>query len=209
MIAASNAKRLSPVLLATARVTVASPCGRSLAVRALLDQGSGIKRIRMPVSISAVGGVSAETVRHAATISITPLSSPSPSFSTAALIIKSLTSYASKQASSSLTRLADLPWADPAPLSHDPIDLTIGADLYGDLLREGLHRDAVGQLVAHNTAFGWIISGPTGSNDSSSSSPATTQSLVVTTPAQHVVTRGGDPPLLGGRGASSHFALLA
>lgn len=75
LFASATVRRRSHVLLATARVRVRVDSGRSLTIRALLDQGSEAtfisehlaqslraKRISMPVSISAVGGVQARTV---------------------------------------------------------------------------------------------------------------------------------------------------
>ncbi|XP_070169577.1 uncharacterized protein [Polyergus mexicanus] len=76
-------RRRKPVLLATAWVTIRSPSGRTAVVRALLDQGSEmtfiseslaqilrLKRIRMPISVSAVGGINAGTFQHATHIFI-------------------------------------------------------------------------------------------------------------------------------------------
>lgn len=80
---ASTTRTRSAVLLATAWITVRVPSGRSAVVRALLDQGSEMtfvsenlaqmlraKRIRMPISVSAVGGIHAGTFRYATQISI-------------------------------------------------------------------------------------------------------------------------------------------
>lgn len=98
------------VLLATAWLTVRVTSGRTAVVPALLDQGSEMtfisenlsqllraKRIHMPISVHAVGCVNAGTFRHAACISITPRASLTPSLSTTALILNSLTSYASRR----------------------------------------------------------------------------------------------------------------
>lgn len=85
------------MLLATARVRISSESGRSEIIRALLDQGSEAtfiseslaqslraKRIRMPVSISAVGGAQVGIVRNAAVINISPITSDTPSYATTA-----------------------------------------------------------------------------------------------------------------------------
>ncbi|XP_070515382.1 uncharacterized protein [Cardiocondyla obscurior] len=166
------------VLLATARVTVAANSGRYVTVRALLDQGSEAtfisesvaqilraKRVRKPIAISAVGGIDAGFVRQAISITISSSSKDAPVLETTALILKSLTNYAPKGSASrdDLAHLRDLEWADPTPTRSDPIQLIIGADLYGDLLLEGLRRGRSGQPIAQNTIFGWVISGPTGS----------------------------------------------
>lgn len=56
--------------------------------------------------------------------------------------------------------VADLNLADDDLLSADPIDIIIGADLYGAILLEGIRRGKPGEPIAQNTALGWIISGP-------------------------------------------------
>ncbi|RLU15744.1 hypothetical protein DMN91_011500 [Ooceraea biroi] len=140
----------SHVLLATAWITAGSSSGRSATVQALLDQGSEMtfiserlaqvlstKRIRMPVTVSAVGCVNADTFSHAAHINVSPRDSQSPSFSTTALILKALTSYTPKRSSEplSLSHLSDLKWADSDPCSAKPVDIIIAADLYYHSLR--------------------------------------------------------------------------
>ena len=54
----------------------------------------------------------------------------------------------------------DVVLADPEFAVSKKVDLLIGADLYGQLLRSGLMKSATSQLVAQNTVFGWIVSGP-------------------------------------------------
>ncbi|XP_011883895.1 PREDICTED: uncharacterized protein LOC105571038 [Vollenhovia emeryi] len=163
------------VLLATARVKVEGPSGRCVIARALIDQGSeatfiseGLaqtlraRRIRMPVSISAVGGNQIGAVRHAARVKFFPVGPQTPSFSTTALILPSLTSYAPKRVSerSALSHLSQLEWADSNPTSSDPIQVLIGADLYSDIILSGVLKGKPGYPIAHNSIFGWIISGP-------------------------------------------------
>ena len=175
-LSASVSERSRPsVLLATARVKVTAHSGRAINVRALLDQGSEatfisetlaqslrVKRIRMHVKISAVGRTQAAAVRHAASLTISPASSDQPSFTTTALIIPSLTSYAPKPIfdQSALSHLSHLKWADSDPTSSDPIHLIIGADLYSEIILDGVHKGQAGQPIAQNSSLGWIISGP-------------------------------------------------
>uniref|UniRef100_A0ABD2W636 Peptidase aspartic putative domain-containing protein n=1 Tax=Trichogramma kaykai TaxID=54128 RepID=A0ABD2W636_9HYME len=54
--------------------------------------------------------------------------------------------------------LADLVCDTPAA-----IDCIIGAELYPDYIRAGLRRGPAGSPIAYNTAFGWLITGPTDS----------------------------------------------
>ncbi|XP_024875114.1 uncharacterized protein LOC112456655 [Temnothorax curvispinosus] len=143
----------TPVLLATARVNVGCPSGRTLSVRAILDQGSEVsfiserlaqilrvQLIRTRTSISAVGCVKVETCRHAANICITPRDRAEPTFSTLAFIIKSLTKYISPRAKFDVewSHLTQLNLADDDPTGADPIDILIGADLYGSIIQNGI-----------------------------------------------------------------------
>ncbi|XP_011884011.1 PREDICTED: uncharacterized protein LOC105571146 [Vollenhovia emeryi] len=116
----------------------------------------------MPVTISAVGGAQTAIVRHAAALTLSPESSNHPSFSTTALILPSLTSYAPKRPidPSALSHLSHLKWADSDPTSADPIHVLIGADLYSELLLDGVQKGRAGQPIAQNSLLGWIISGP-------------------------------------------------
>ncbi|XP_070168813.1 uncharacterized protein [Polyergus mexicanus] len=225
---ASTRKR-SPVLLATIWVTVRCPSSRTAVVRALLDQDSEmtfiseslaqllrVKRIRMPISVSAVGGIHAGTFQHATHILISPRNSLVPSFSTTALIMKSLTSYTPKQNVdiSSLSYLSDLPRADADPTSLDPINIIIGADLYNDIILDGVRKGGVGQPIAQNSVLGWIISGPiTSSTTNNSSSPTILSGncALSRVSTHHIV---GSPSLeeelaTSGRSKNSHDKLIS
>lgn len=183
--ATSNVEARPPVLLATARVTVSSPAGRHAVVRALIDQGSEVtfisdrlsqilkvRRLKMPIAISAIGCVDAGTCRFAAVIHVSPSKNSLPVLTTTASILKTLTQYSPSHLASHIQwrHIADLTLADPEPFSAEPIDIIIGADLYGELLLEGVRRDGGDRPTAQNTVFGWVISGPTsGLNQSSRS----------------------------------------
>ncbi|XP_043284930.1 uncharacterized protein [Venturia canescens] len=60
----------------------------------------------------------------------------------------------------SLSHLQGLPLADPEFLSPESIDLILGADIYGQLIREQIKRGPQGTPIAQNTVFGWIVLGP-------------------------------------------------
>jgi len=174
--AASAVSSRSPVLLATARVLVTSPLGRRRIVRALLDQGSELtlisesltqalklRRFRMPISICAVGCVDAGACRYATQLRISSVHSSEPALCVTASILRSLTQYSPSRAASPVRweHLDGLPLADSQPTSADPIEIIIGADLYGEIILDGLRKGSVGQPIAQNTIFGWILSGPT------------------------------------------------
>ncbi|XP_011884105.1 PREDICTED: uncharacterized protein LOC105571249 [Vollenhovia emeryi] len=202
-LSASTTRTRSSVLLATAWVTVRVPSGRSAVIRALLDQGSEMtfisenlaqllraRRCRMPISVTAVGGIHAGTFRHATQISISHRQSLTPSFSTTALILGSLTSYTPKRntAPSTLSHLETLSWADPDPTSPDPIEAIIGADLYSSLILDGIRKGGVGQPMAQNSVLGWVISGPikADTESRSSSTPHSVTSSLANISSYHI-----------------------
>ncbi|XP_036146380.1 uncharacterized protein LOC118646806 [Monomorium pharaonis] len=206
MLASTTSSLKSQILLATAWVRIRTVSGRSVTVRALVDQGSEAtfisenlaqllraKRIRMSVAISAVGGIDVGTVRHATSILISPRDSDSPSLSTTALILSSLTSYAPKRMSdlAAIRHLSGIKWADADPTSSDPINVIIGADVYGDLIQEGIRRGERGQPVAQNSILGWIVSGPLAPD--SHSPRETTNSSNVSLSSFHVAAHHCSP----------------
>jgi len=152
LFASANPRKRSHVLLVTARVRIEAGSGRSVVVRALLDQGSEatfisealaqalrVKHLRSTISISAVGGTQIGTVRQAAHIIISSLDGTAPPLETTAFILPSLTPYTPKQISGFdvFPHLANLNLADSELTSSDPIQILIGADLYGDSTRRG------------------------------------------------------------------------
>ncbi|XP_018402192.1 PREDICTED: uncharacterized protein LOC108779302, partial [Cyphomyrmex costatus] len=161
----------SRVLLATARIQVCSSSGRTDVIRALLDQGSvtslisenlaqrlRLSRTRVAVSVTGIGETQS-VARHAALISVSSKTGKGPSYSTTAIIMRSLTKYTPPKIAYqiSLAHLSGLPWADPQPSSADPIEIIIGADLYGAVLLPGLCSGSSNQPTAQNSIFGWIM----------------------------------------------------
>ncbi|XP_076549214.1 uncharacterized protein LOC143306720 [Osmia lignaria lignaria] len=73
-----------------------------------------------------------------------------------------LTRYVPSQkgAITNWSHLAELNLADEDPMSADPIDVIIGADLYGQLLLPGVKKGSAYTPTAQNTVLGWILSGP-------------------------------------------------
>ncbi|XP_024893753.1 uncharacterized protein LOC112468697 [Temnothorax curvispinosus] len=192
LFAAAQQSRSSQVFLATAWIRVKVSSDRAATVRALLDQGSQATfisghlaqslyatRIRMSISISAVGGTHVGKVRHAASIIIAPRDSDNPSLCTTAYILDSLTAYTPRcdADSSCLAHLSDLAWADTNPSSSDPIHILIGADIYNDIIQGGVRKGEAGQPIAQETIFGWVISGPLVSD---ANSPAGRSSVNIT-----------------------------
>lgn len=59
-----------------------------------------------------------------------------------------------------LAHLQGLPLADPELLTPGPVELILGADIYGQIIREQIKRGPPGTPIAQNTIFGWIVLGP-------------------------------------------------
>ncbi|KMQ82340.1 hypothetical protein RF55_23303 [Lasius niger] len=116
----------------------------------------------MPISISAVRCVDAGTCRYAALIQISPFDKAHPVLTTTESILKSLTNYSPSPVLSNInwSHLADLTLVDSDPLNADPIDIII-ADLYSELLLDGIRKGISGQPLAQNTILGWVLSGLT------------------------------------------------
>jgi len=77
--------------------------------------------------------------------------------------LKSLTRYLPNRfdIQTQWPHLNGLSLADPDPAGSDPIELIIGADLFGSLILDGVRKGAADEPIAQNTVLGWIISEPT------------------------------------------------
>jgi len=62
------------------------------------------------------------------------------------------------------SHLNKLTLADPHFATPAPIDILLGADVYGIIIKEGLIKRTVSALIAQSTSLGWIVSGPISSN---------------------------------------------
>ena len=152
-LAASNPVKATKVLLATAEVVVFSNSGRSVTVRAFLDQGSTwsfiskelvnalqIRPKRLnDIELLGLGSVPAGKTHMMATIKIRSRSGQNPIFSTNALILDNLTNYVPSVSNDILSKphLQNLDLADDDVAASQPIHVIIGADLYGSVLLEG------------------------------------------------------------------------
>ena len=145
-------------------------------ITAHLAQTLKLRRVKRPISISAVGCVDAGICRYAVKIQISPVNKSHPVLTTTASILKSLTTYlpTSVLANVNWKHVDGLALADSDPTSSDPIDLIIGADLYSELILDGVRKGFSGQPIAQNTMFGWILSGPTSTSTMSNQTLSST-----------------------------------
>lgn len=165
----------SHILLATAWVTIHASNGRSLSVRALLDQGSEssfvnesvaqtlrLSRERVHTTVSGIGGSKTTVARSKATFTLSSAHDAKPVLTVTALVLPCLTSYVPLRVvrGPAWPHLQGLRLADPFLDNPTPVGLIIGSDLYGFTLLDGLNRGPPGAPIAQNTIFGWILSGP-------------------------------------------------
>lgn len=171
------------VLLATARVRITTSHERCAVVRALLDQGSTATLIsenlaqllrsphrRCNLRVAGING-GESTARSTTSITLSPTDCEEPAYTVHAIILPTLTQYAPGRVN--IPRLWDhtrtLRLSDLDPFNYDPIDLVIGADLYGRILREGTILGGSHQPTAQNTIFGWVLSGVVASHSEATS----------------------------------------
>ncbi|RLU17691.1 hypothetical protein DMN91_009927 [Ooceraea biroi] len=97
-----------------------------------------------------------------ASLRLQSLVCPDASFTISAFIFPKLTGKipAAQVACSSWNHLRDLSLADPEFATPGPIDIILGADIYGSLLHEAIRKGPHDAPVAQSTALGWIVSGP-------------------------------------------------
>lgn len=160
------------VLLATATVRAKSRGGYTHVLRCLLDQGSqasfvteatvqllGLKRI--PVNCSVSGLADGETrVKNMVSLIVESRHNSDCVLQINAFVLNSLTTLLPSEQvpRSEWLELEGLPLADPNYASPSKINVLLGAEVYGEILLEGLIKHRSGP-VAQNTLLGWILSG--------------------------------------------------
>ncbi|XP_076549167.1 uncharacterized protein LOC143306370 [Osmia lignaria lignaria] len=170
-----------PVILATAQVNVVGPQGTHTRVRALLDQGAeasfvseaivqllALPKQRVQIPLTGLGSSAAGTARFAVKFTMQSLVNSEFKIEAEALVLSRLTSQLPTRSliEIDLEQFGELSLADPHFNVPDSVDLILGADLYGQLLRPGLQHLTGSRLVAQNTVLGWVISGSAQSSSS-------------------------------------------
>ncbi|KAG7300389.1 hypothetical protein JYU34_015993 [Plutella xylostella] len=161
------------VLLATARIVVKSSTGSYYTLRALIDQGSQIslitedaaqrlqlKREKLEAVISGIGASTSNKSKGMVNLSCKAIHSEY-TFKTEALIMNTLTK---KLPNKTIDRqifkhLEHIQLADPKFNISDNIDMLLGADIYSEIVMEGLLKTNKSNIIAQQTHLGWIICG--------------------------------------------------
>ncbi|XP_059050192.1 uncharacterized protein LOC131845174 [Achroia grisella] len=164
------------VLLTTALVRVKSGSGQYQVFRAIIDQGSqasfisetafqrlGLKSSSAKTIISGLGGYYG-SVASKGKILLEIQSMFDSTFSTNVTthILKQITSYMSAKQIPKIDWInsANVTLADPQYNVPNKIDMLLGAEVYSQILQEGIIRGPRGSPVAQCTSLGWVLSGP-------------------------------------------------
>ncbi|XP_015123325.1 uncharacterized protein LOC107045535 [Diachasma alloeum] len=155
------------VLLATARVTVKSPRGFSSRARVLIDQGSEVSfisenlvnqlhlsRKSTTLELIGIGGVNSGSTRGLVSVTLQAING-NQQVQISAYILKRLTAIlpSFSRASANIGSLENLQLADQQYLKPGPIDIIIGADNYGRIIRDEVVKSKQSKVVGQRTVF--------------------------------------------------------
>ena len=161
-------------LLATARVSLCDPHGTKAHVRALLDQGSQVSVVSKTISVMlnlprravqipfmGLRSVTATTARSATHVTLRSNYGSDFQLEFQALILPRLTPLlpGTRLIELDIPAITKLPLADPQFYEPERVDLLLGVEVYGKLLRPGLTNFSPHNLRAQDTHLGWILSG--------------------------------------------------
>ncbi|XP_045502155.1 uncharacterized protein LOC123699276 [Colias croceus] len=142
-------------------------------VRALLDQGSqasfvteatvqllGLKRTSVNGLVSGLGDGQMH-IKHVVTLCLKSRHNSEFSINVKAYVLTSLTSMLPcvKLDAPNWLELENVELADPGYATPGKIDVLLGAEVYAEILLTGMMKQPKGNLIAQNTAFGWVLSG--------------------------------------------------
>lgn len=160
-------------LLATALVSVQSKHGDPIVLRALLDQGSEVTFITRTAAsllnlqlrkssaiIKGIGASAAGKSNHMVRLSISSIYNHKSRFLVDAIIMPKLTAMMpTKLVQAQWPHIENLQLADPKYYETSKVDILLGADIYDELILEGVKKGPKGTPIAQLTALGWILSG--------------------------------------------------
>lgn len=180
-----NKQTFNTVLLATALVTLTNPHGLSITLRALIDSGSQVSFITanaakllqlksMPTNTSLFG-IGQTHAGNAMRITSAILSSTTYAEFTLYsdfLIIPEITGPLPNSSFifKSWPHIQNLALADPQFHEAKNIDILLGADIYGQIIRPGIHKGNISEPIAQHTTLGWILFGGTQQKPNSTNS---------------------------------------
>lgn len=189
----SENKTGNQVLLATAVVKVEANNGSRKLIRALIDQGSqasfvtestvqflGLKKTHTKNVISGLGGDKKIISKSMVNINFESRFDNKIKFTVKAYVLSKITAFLPSRKVVGLEGLdlTGLKMADPEYHTPNKIDILLGADVYGQLLQEGLRKNTCGGIIAQATALGWIVSGTVSDSKEHSSNVVVMHSVI-------------------------------
>ncbi|XP_063837162.1 uncharacterized protein LOC135086306 [Ostrinia nubilalis] len=169
-----EAGNVKQVLLATALINTESRNGNNYMLRALLDQGSqgnfvtesavnDLKLRKTPIhgKILGVGGDKGLVSKAKVTIKVKSRLDPNWSVTVNAYVLKSITSFLPSRKIDQLdySEFQGIELADPEYNRPNKIDILLGAEVFSQIIQEGIRKGSNGTLLAQSTSLGWILSG--------------------------------------------------
>ena len=172
----AQSSSIKPTLLATALVKLRGADGRLHTARAMIDPGSQssfvsevlLRKLQQPYSaakvpLSGIGGYSHIPAKGHATLQLTSAFNPKAHLQLNALVLPFISKYSHsiRKLNSAWSHLKGLELADDFRETPCEIDILLGADVFPEILLDGLIKGPPGTPMAQRTILGWIISGPT------------------------------------------------
>ncbi|XP_015123486.1 uncharacterized protein LOC107045668 [Diachasma alloeum] len=152
------------------RVTVKSPRGFSSRARVLIDQGSEVSfisenlvnQLHLPrksttLKLIGIGGVNSGSTRGLVSVALQAINGKQQ-VQISAHILKRLTAIlpSFSCASANISSLENLQLADQQYLKPGPIDIIIGADNYGRIIRDEVVKSKQSKVVGQRTVFVFV-----------------------------------------------------
>lgn len=168
----------SCILLATAQVLIISENEEITKARVLIDQGSEIslisehlvQQLHLPrsqsfISLVGIGAKKSNKTKGLTQFILRSRLTSNAEFYISAHILPKLTTFlpSVQVTKQHWPHLEGLTLADPNFTSPGCIDIILGADIYPQIIEDGIKKGDINSPIAQRTKFGWIISGP--SND--------------------------------------------
>lgn len=164
-------------LLPTINVIASDKVGRPVTLRALCDTGSQInlitteslQRLKLPkqdslITLNGISSSDAVATIGTTHIQITSRFSKNNSINIKAHVLKKITTQlpTSEIDKSDWDHILGLPMADPYFNIPAGIDILLGAEVYGTIIKSKIKRGENGAPIAQSTKFGWIVFGSSG-----------------------------------------------
>lgn len=167
------------VLLATAMVRVATRDGHHEILRALVDQGSqasfisenAAQKLHLPrnkihTTVGGIGSSNAGISCSSIQVVMRAIYPSSFALITTVLVLPKLTTLLPDDEIFNIEwpHVKDLVLADTNYNKPGSIDIILGADVFGEIILDGVRKGKPGAPIAQATEFGWILSGKTNKN---------------------------------------------